>query len=81
MLPPSFSFHEAYGKHRSPDEMREMDQKNQQLEIRAYQYGDPVNTNEQFPTTEPMLQEEKVRVSKPRRLAWLVLRFVNFFFS
>jgi hypothetical protein len=81
MLPPSFSFHETYGKHRNPEEIRGMERKNQELEIRAYQYGDPVNTNEQFPVDQPEVPEATVRARKPRRLAHLVLRFVNFFFT
>jgi hypothetical protein len=79
MLPPSFSFHEAYGKHRNPDEIRDMERQNQMLEARSYQYGDPVNTNQTFPPQEPEVKETVP--ARKRRLAVLVLRFIHLFLS
>jgi hypothetical protein len=79
MLPPSFSFLEAYGKHRNPDEIQDMERKNQMLEARSYQYGDPVNTNQPFPPQEPEVKETVP--ARKRRLAKLVLRFIHFFLS
>jgi len=47
MYPTSFSFLETYTKHRNPDEIREMERRDQVQLARAYRYGDPVNTKEQ----------------------------------
>ena len=43
MLPSTFSFHEAYGKHRNPEEMRSLEKRDREALIRNYQVGDPVN--------------------------------------
>jgi hypothetical protein len=44
MFQQPFSANEAYGKHRSLDEMKEIERKNKVLEVRSYRYGDPVNS-------------------------------------
>jgi hypothetical protein len=57
MLPPSFSLHEIYSKHRNPDEIREIERQNRVAEARAYEFGDPVNTQEQFAPEQPAVIE------------------------
>lgn len=79
MQPTPFSSSEVYAKHRNPEEIHNMERRNQEAERRAYQYGDPVN---QAP--EPMPWEVDVKTTqryRRPRLASLVLRFVTFFFS
>jgi hypothetical protein len=78
MLPPSF--HEIYGKQHNAEDIQKILQKDRELEIRSYRFGDPVNTNEHFPREVPLTHKEMFRVKKPK-LALLILRFVNFFFS
>jgi hypothetical protein len=79
MLPPSFSSHEIYSKHRNPEEIQEIERQNRIAETRAYQYGDPVNSSEQY-SPEPSPVEQPLPKRKPR-LAVLILRFVNFFLT
>ncbi len=43
MLPSNFSFHEAYGKHRNPEELQSLEKRDREALIRNYQVGDPVN--------------------------------------
>jgi hypothetical protein len=78
MLHPSF--HEIYGKQHNAEDIQKILQKNAELEIRSYQLGDPVNTNENFPKEGTLANKEAFRVRKPK-LAMLILRFVNFFFT
>jgi hypothetical protein len=80
MLPPSFSFHETYGKHRSPEEIQKMERDHWKLVARAYQYGDPVNTQEAFEVETSATQRDK-RWAWRHRLHTVMLRFVSFFFS
>ena len=47
MYPTSFSSLETYAKHRNPDEIKDMERRDQVQLARAYQYGDPVNIKEQ----------------------------------
>jgi hypothetical protein len=74
------SFHEIYGKQHNAEEIQKILQKDRELEIRSYQLGDPVNTNEKFPKEGTLASNEVFRVKKPK-LAMLILRFVNFFFT
>jgi hypothetical protein len=46
MIPNSFSFHEAHGKHRSPEEINALDRQNRTAEARSFHYGDPVNSKD-----------------------------------
>jgi hypothetical protein len=80
MLPPTFSFHEIYGKHRNPEEIRKMERDHQKLVARAYQYGNPVNTQEASEVETSAKQRDKRWAWRPR-LYTVVLRFVSFFFS
>jgi hypothetical protein len=77
MFPPSF--HEVYGKQKNPDEIQAILRKDQELEIRSYQYGDPVQTNEHVPQKSLVDHNDVIRTRKPK-IAMLILRLVNFFF-
>jgi hypothetical protein len=81
MLPPSVSTHEVYGKHRNPEEIQNMDRMNQELELRAYQYGDPVNEKPGPMPWETSAAEKAQQRSRKPMLRSLILRFVTFFFS
>jgi hypothetical protein len=81
MLPHSFSFHEAYGKHRSPDEIRESERQNRIMEARCEMYGEPVNTTSS--KQDPPANWEKNQYIKQRRTIYgfLLFRPFSFFFS
>jgi hypothetical protein len=82
MFPNSFSFHEAHGKHRNQEEIRDMERQNQRLAARSYQYGDPVNRRKkpvigQWPEVDNIQYVPGDNIRKRP----LVIRFVTFLFS
>jgi len=80
MFTPVFSAHEAYAKHRNPDEIKEMERQKQVLGARAYRYGDPVNRNEHEQVKAPSVQTEKHKANKMQN-AFAMLRSFLFVFS
>jgi hypothetical protein len=80
MFPPTFSFHETYGKRDHPDELKAIEQKNRVLESRRYRYGDPVNTGADKPGESPRSSNEAQQERKPNNV-FPVLRFLRFFYS
>jgi hypothetical protein len=82
MFPNSFSFHEAHGKHRNQEEIREIERQNQRLAARSYRYGDPVNRREKQVTGQRPEVDHKGYVPGDNiRKRSLVIRFVTFLFS
>jgi hypothetical protein len=76
MLPPTFSSHETYGKHRNPDEIRAMERQTRALEAREYRYGTPVNSRPEQNADSPRAMNE---LSYERRKnPFFVLRLVRF---
>jgi hypothetical protein len=82
MLPNSFSFYEAYGKHRNPDEIREIERQNRTMEARNEMYGDPVNKVERPELNSPENWEKK-HFAQQRRTnnGFILFRPFTFFFS
>lgn len=82
MIPQSFSFYEAHGKHRSPEEISQINRQNQILENRAYQYGDPVYSKGK-PHEESPANTAKPDYIPQRRYnsVFLLFRPISFFFS
>lgn len=82
MIPQSFSFYEAHGKHRSPDEIREIERQNQILEAQSYRYGDPVNSAERPVVDSPAVWEKKQYASQRKfNNVFFIFRPFTFFFS
>jgi hypothetical protein len=82
MLPNSFSYHEAHGKHRNQEEIRGMERQNQRLAERSHRYGDPVNRREKPATGQWREVDHKGYVPGDNiRKRPLVIRFITFLFS
>lgn len=77
MFPPTFSSYETFGKHRNPDEIREMEWQKQVMETRAYRYGDPVNLKEKIQVEAPRVKKETFQVRK-LKFAFALLRSILF---
>lgn len=82
MYPTSFSYLETYAKHRNPDEIREIAQRDQVQLVRAYHYGDPVNTKVQVKGEQANQRRETKLNRKPnhvyaflRSLLFILQRF------
>jgi hypothetical protein len=80
MFPPTFSFHETYGKRDHPEELSAIEQKNRVLETRRYRYGDPVNSKLDFNGGSPRSKDETIQERKPGSV-FPVLHFLRFIFS
>jgi hypothetical protein len=82
MFPQSFSFYEAYGKHRSPEEIGNNDRQNQSMQSRNELYGDPVNTLERPKFDSPANWEKKQYKLKRKPVnGFFLFRPFTFFFS
>jgi hypothetical protein len=75
MFPPTLSSHEIYGKHRNPEEIREIERQERILKTRTYLYGDPVNTPVQPDADAGGNWHAPYHVRKPR----YVLSILGFF--
>jgi hypothetical protein len=82
MLPNSFSFHEAHGKHRNKEEIREIERQNQRMTARSYKYGDPVNSREKQVTGQwADMDHREYKPGPITQKRSLFLRFVTFLVS
>lgn len=68
MYPTSFSCLETYAKHRNPDEIRDIERQTQVQLVRAYRYGDPVNTQEQQKDERANMRRETKLNHKPNQV-------------
>lgn len=76
MLPPTFSSHETYGKHRSPDDISRMERQTRELQAREYRYGTPINSKQNREMESPRAQNEPA-YARPNN-PFFVLRLVRF---
>jgi len=76
----TFSFHETYGKHRNPDEIREMERQKQVLQARVYHYGDPVNARDKLQREATHGQKETLQTKLPKNV-FAMLRLLFSIFS
>ena len=80
MLPPTFSMHEAYEKHRNPEEMRSLEKRSREALIRNYQVGDPVNDKDSTEVSSLRVPQESL-YTRFARFANLIEHVFNGFFS
>ena len=80
MLPPTFSMHEAYGKHRNPEELRCLEKRSREALIRNYQIGDPVSDKDSTEVSSLRVPQESL-YTKFARLVYPIQHVFHVFFS